>query len=406
MSRTVEHPMALRIIDRYMFKEIVVPTCLGMAVFVFVFMVSKLFRVTEMVVDQGVPLGYALKLFLCLVPAILIFVVPMAFLLGVLLALARLSGDSEVVALKASGISFYRLSPSVALLAALTCVTTAFLVFCGVPWGSKNFRETLLHLAETKAKIEVRERVFNDQFGDLVIYVDKRTGQGNIYEGVMVYDEREEDTRSVIFARTGNLVSDPDNQRVVFYLSDGSIHSQDAGQEVYRTIEFATYRLTVDLKKELAKVRRRGGMRMLEKEMSISDLRRKINRRRSQGATIRPQLVELHFKFAIPFAALVFGLVGMPLGLQRSQSGRSWGFVLSLCVLLLYYVLYTVGKNLATYGVMSPVLAAWSPNILFGALGLYLFVKTANESPLRLLVWMDQILRRVRKRWGRFFQGA
>jgi len=93
-----------KIIDRYILKEILVPAGIGVGVFTFVFLVSKLFRVTEMVVDKGIPLGYAIKLFLCLIPAFLVFVIPMAFLLGVLLALGRLSADNELIALKTSGV--------------------------------------------------------------------------------------------------------------------------------------------------------------------------------------------------------------------------------------------------------------------------------------------------------------
>ena len=397
--------MGLKLIDRYILKEIMVPAGIGTGVFIFVFMVSRLFRVTEMIVDQGIPPLYAIKLFLCLIPALLVFVVPMAFLLGVLLALARLSADNEIVVLKASGIGLYRMIPPVAVLSVLTFLCTAFFVFYAVPWGSKSFRETLLTLAGTKAKVDIQERVFNAPLGDIVIYVDSVSHGGKTLEGIMIYDERDPEANYTIIARNGRLAPDPGSQRVILHLSNGTIHTREVSGETYRTIAFQTYQFIISLREEIEKARGKGGMRILEKEMSIGDLREKIKRKKAAGENIRPQLVELHFKFAIPFAALIFGLVGIPLGVQRTQSGRSWGFILSLFVLLFYYILYCVGKDLASYGVVSPIMAAWAPNILFGALGVYLFRKTAKESPLQVILWGQKGLECLKAQWRKFARG-
>ena len=393
-----------KIIDRYLLKEILVPTGIGIGIFTFIFLVSKLFRVMEMVVDKGVPLLYALELFLCLIPSFLVFVVPMALLLGVLTALARLSSDNEIIALKTSGVGLYRLSPPVIFLAVITFFVTAFLVFYAVPWGSKNFHETLFRLAGTKAKLDVQERIFNDTFGDLAIYVNKVSQGGKGLEGIMIHDERDPQMNSTIVARRGYLAPDPQDQKLVLHLFDGSIHLHETQEETYRTINFNAYQFTIFLQEEIDKARKRVRVLMMEKEMSIADLQKKIKRYKDAGRNFRPQLVELHFKFAIPFGAFIFGLVGLPLGMQRTQSGRSWGFVLCAFVFLLYYVLYCFGKSLGASGIMSPPLAAWFPNIIMGALGVYLLVKTARESPLRILTWGDKGMEFLREKWKKFFR--
>jgi lipopolysaccharide export system permease protein len=394
-----------KIIDRYILKEIMVPFGIGMGGFTFIFLVSKLFRITEMIVDKGVPVGYAIQLFLCLIPAFLVFVTPMAFLLGILTALARLSADNEIIALKTSGVGLYRMSPPIIFLSLATFLFTAFLVFYAVPWGSKNFRETLFQLAGTTAKLDVDERIFNATFGDLVIYVNKVSPGERILEGVMIYDERDPQTNSTIIARKGYLIPDPAEKKLVLHLSDGSIHAQEAQEgkgKTYRTINFNAYQFTISLQEEMEKERKRAKVKMLEKEMSIADLRDKIKRFQEQGKNIRPQLVELHFKFAIPFGALIFGLVGLPLGIQRTRSGRSWGFVLCAGIFLLYYVLYTIGKDLGVSGIISPFWAAWLPNILLGTFGTYLLVKTARESPLHIISWADKWIEFLKKKWKRF----
>jgi lipopolysaccharide export system permease protein len=394
-----------KIIDRYILKEMMVPFGIGMGVFTFIFLVSKLFRITEMIVDKGVPVGYAIQLFLCLIPAFLVFITPMAFLLGILTALARLSADNEIIALKTSGVGLYRMSPPVIFLSLATFLFTAFLVFYAVPWGSKNFRETLFQLAGSTAKLDVDERIFNATFGDLVIYVNKVSPGERVLEGVMIYDERDPQTNNTIIARKGYLVPDPAEQKLVLHLFDGSIHAQEAQEgkgKIYRTINFNAYQFTISLQEEMEKERKRAKVKMLEKEMSIGDLRDKIKRLQEQGKNILPQLVELHFKFAIPFGALIFGLVGLPLGVQRTRSGRSWGFVLCAGIFLLYYVLYCLGKDLGVSGIISPFWAAWLPNILLGALGTYLLVKTAQESPLHIISWVDKWIEFLKKKWKRF----
>jgi lipopolysaccharide export system permease protein len=392
------------IIDLYILKEILVPIGIGMGIFTFIFLVSKLFKITEMVVEKGIPVLYAIKIFLCLIPAFLVFVAPMSLLLGILTALTRLSADNEIIALKTSGVGLYRLSPPVIFLSFITFLFTTFLVFYAVPWGSRSFRETLFQVAGTQGKLDVKERIFTSPFGDLVIYVNKVSPNEKLLEGVMIYDERDPQINSAIIARRGYLTPDPQAQKLVLNLFDGSIHSQEVKGETYRTINFNTYQFTIFLKEEMEKERKRTQVRMLEKEMSIHDLREKIKNLREQGVNVRPQLVELYFKFAMPFGALIFGLVGLPLGVQRTQSGRSWGFVLCAVVFLLYYVLYCLGKDLGASGIISPSLAAWLPNILFGVLGAYLFVRTAQEAPLRILSWVDKGMAFLREKWKRFFR--
>lgn len=393
-----------KIIDLYILKEILVPSGIGMGIFTFIFLVSKLFRITEMVVEKGIPVLYAIKIFLCLIPAFLVFVAPMSLLLGILTALTRLSADNEIIALKTSGVGLYRLSPPVIFLSLITFLFTTFLVFYAVPWGSRSFRETLFQVAGTQGKLDVKERIFTSPFGDLVIYVNKVSPSEKVLEGIMIYDERDPQVNSAIIARKGYLTPDPKAQKLVLSLFDGSIHSQEVKGETYRTINFNTYQFTIFLKEEMEKERKRTQVRMLEKEMSIHDLREKIKGLKERGINFRPQLVELHFKFAIPFGALIFGLVGLPLGVQRTQSGRSWGFALCAVVFLLYYVLYCLGKDLGASGIISPSLAAWLPNILFGVLGAYLFVRTAQEAPLRILSLVDKGMTFLRDKWKRFFR--
>ena len=385
------------ILQRYIFRETLIATIIGIGVFTFGFMMGKIFRIVDMMMERGIPAWYGVKLFLCLTPSFLIFVIPMAFLLGVLVSLGRMNVDREILALKTSGIGIMRLVPPLLLLASVTTVVTALLLFYGVPYGSRSFRETLFEAAQSKITPRIREGTFNNLFSQMVIYSEKTTG--GRWERVMAYRE-ENGGLSVIFARKGILMSEPGRRRIVFRFRDGNLHQQDE-KGGYQIINFDTYDLNISLEEQLRAAKKMSEAHMLEKEMSISDLKAKIERYRKRGRDVRPLFVELHFKFAIPFAAFVFALLGIPLGAHPSSSGRSWGFILSSLVILIYYVMYCVGKVLATAGVIPPWTGAWLPNITIGLLGIYLLIKVVRESPILLLDGLGWMTEGGKRAWKR-----
>jgi lipopolysaccharide export system permease protein len=176
----------------------------------------------------------------------------MAFLLGTLLSFGRLSGDSEITAFKASGMSLYQLFLPISILSICAYLLTTFLVFYGLPWGNRGFMATLYLIAQTKADIEIKERVFNDVFNGLVVYVDKVPIQGKRMEGVLIYDERDKEKVNTIFAKEGFLVSNPKAQEIVLRLLNGDIHRFESKTNVYQKMQFNTYDIRLELGKSFA----------------------------------------------------------------------------------------------------------------------------------------------------------
>ncbi len=382
------------IVDRYLSREIVKYSLTGLLVFTFSFMTGKIFRVTEMVLDRGIPFFYALKFMLLLTPSFLVFVIPMALLLGVLLALSRMSADREVLALKTSGVGAQRFLRPVLAVALVATLSTGFLTLYGVPWSIRAFKESLFEAASKALKPRIREKVFHNLLPGVVIYVDE-IHEGRM-RGVLLYDEREAGQHNLIVAQEGLLAVEPKGRKLSLRLFKGEIH-QEAEGGTYRVAEFEHYTLNLAYGEMLEAAKRKSRVRLLEKEMSTRELKEKIQRRKEEGKDIRPQLVELHFKFAIPFAALVLGFLGLPLGTYHTRSGRSFGFVISLFVILLYYILYCFGKALATGGLIPPWAGAWFPNGVLLALGIYLFRKSLEESPVLLLELMERGLEALRR---------
>lgn len=374
-------------IHRYIAREIAVPTALGLLVFTFVLLMGRILKLVEMVINKGVPLAETGKLFLYLLPAFLVITLPLALLLGVLLGFGRLSADSEVVALKSSGVSLYGMMKPVIGLALLASAITAGLTLFLEPSGNAAFRNQVFQIASSRASIGIQARVFNDEFDGLVLYANDLDEQRSIMHGVFISDERVGTTPAVILAQRGRVIPDRETQTLTLRLEDGEIHRRPPGdaRDTYQVIGFTTYDINLNLGQQLPAAESR---RVKEKELSLQEIRAAL-----QGAATVAErnvfMVELHRRFILPVAPLVFALIGVPLGIQSHRSGRGGGFTLALAVFLAYYMLLSFAETLAIEGNFPPIVTLWTSTVLFLAGGAYLLHLAAVERRLALL---DQIL--------------
>ena len=358
----------------YIFKEIPPPFLVGMVTFTFMLLMGRFLKLAEMVVEKGVPLGDVIRMVLYLLPSFWLYTIPMALLLAILLAFGRLSGDSEVTAMKSCGISLYGLLPPPLAFSLLACLGCLWVTVYAVPWGNSSFKKLMVEIAQSSAGIVVKEKVFNNAFPGMVIYAESLDQKGQTMEGVIIHDERDPNQSATIFARSGALLADPRARAIEFHLQDGSIHRTAEGAG-YRMVDFQEYNLRValaDNRPAPAKV----------SEMTLSELRRPP--RGSDAKKVRSMLLEFHSRLALPFSCFVFTLLAMPLGIQNRRSGKASGFSLSIAVILLYYVALSAFDTLGEKGFLAPFLASWAPNLLFLTLAGYLFKKTASEQPLPL----------------------
>ena len=380
----------------YLLKELFPSFFLGLTGFTFVLLTGRILQLTELFVNKGVPLPYLLKLVYYLLPSFLVLTIPMATLLSVLTTFNRLSSDNEITALKASGVSLYQMTPPVGILALLAFSATVLLSTHALPKANHESRSLLYEMASTKAHAGVRERVFNDDFAGLVLYVEKVIPHADIWENVFISDSRNPSETVTIVAPEGTVLSDPLTMTVTLRLKNGAIHQLGRKSDSYQKIDFNTYDLRLDLKTTW---RERSDTQKHPADMNLQELSRAISLRRAQGADTKPQWVKVHEKFSIPFACLVFGLIAVPLGVQaRSyRAGKSAGFAWSLGVLLVYYLMTNTGTSLAERGAILLEVGMWAPNALLLLLGLYLLVKAARESPVFFIVFLNRLVEKIRR---------
>jgi lipopolysaccharide export system permease protein len=369
----------LKILDRYILKEMTSTFFVGIGAFTVTLLLGKIIRLTEMIVNKGVGFWVILRLFLLMLPSFLIVTIPMATLLATLSTFGRMASDKEVVALKTSGVSLYRLLYAPALFATLACVVNLYLSIQVIPWGNRTFKNLLLQVVRTQAGLGLREGVFNSDLEGFIIYVRNLKSEGRVLEGILLADSREKENCKVILARKGELIIDPEGVRTILRLSDGSVHfTFFKNPATYRELSFDRYELILDFNRLTDNPLER---KKVDREMTFSELLAKMGE--EKAAKLHPHFfTEFHKKFSIPFAAIVFILIGTPLGIRVKRSGRVSGFSLSVALVLFYYLLFSLGEALGSKGRISPFLAVWFPNILLGGLGTgFLFLEAKEKWP-------------------------
>ncbi|HSD10416.1 MAG TPA: LPS export ABC transporter permease LptF [Candidatus Binatia bacterium] len=388
----------MRIVDRYILRELAVPFVLGLGIFTSVLLIVRILKLVEMVVNRGVPLLQVLKLFSYILPGFLEVTVPMALLLAILVAFGRLSSDSEVIAMRASGIGLYRLFLPVGVFATAVAVMTLGLSVYVRPWGNFLLRTGLYEIVKARASAGIKSKVFNDDFAGLVIYVDRIEPPGNQLFGVLISDLRDPRQHNTVYARSGLLQTSEDSHAVTLRLYEGGMFSAPSATDGYQDTRFSTYDITLDLDLALADARSRPKD---ASEMGLGELRRTIAAREADHETSFAEQVELHRKFSIPFGCLVFAALGVPLGIQPTRAVHSRGFSVSLLLIFAYYLLLTLGQNLGERGALRPPIAVWLPNLSLSLVAAMLLRRAASDSGPSQPALFDRSVSLLRSRWPR-----
>jgi len=364
-------------LNLYICREIAVPFLLGLATFTGILLMGRLLKIADLVVAKGVPLADITKIIVYLLPGFCIVTIPMAFLLSLLLAFGRLSADSEVTAMKASGVGLSSFLPPVLTCALVAYLATTFITVYALPWGNSAFKQLIYGEIETRATTSIRERVFLDDFPGITLYAERSDPDKHTLEGVLIHDERDASAPSTIFAEHGVVAADTVSRVVRMRLMNGSIH-RTMGKGGYRLVEFKDYDLSLRL------VPTDKSAFTNELDMTFKELRAAMKLPGQEPKNARNLQLEFHRRFSLPFACFVFAIIGVPLGIQNERSDKGSGFSVSIAIILLYYIILSAGKILGERGILDPVAAVWLPNLLFLIAGLYLFHKTAREEKILL----------------------
>jgi lipopolysaccharide export system permease protein len=378
-----------RILDRYITRELLAPFFLSIAVLTLALFLQRMFRLVEFILSKGSSLAATGKLLLYIMPSFLVLTIPMSLLIASLTAFTRLSSDSEVTALKASRISLYEMiRPVLHVAIVLFLITTAIAHFVA-PRANFAFKAQLFELVRNRAMVGLEQGIFSSTFDGMVVYVDQMNSLDDM-TGIFISDERSAQEPYVITARQGQLSTDPDRFSVTLNMRQGTINLQPREEGTYTLMSFDTAALNLDINR--GAIRGRSERTSIE-ETDSYELVQLARTARAEGQPSRPYEIELHKRLSISFACLVFGLVGAPLGIRRTRSGRSAGIAIAMGVILIYYLVLGTGANLAETQALSPAAAYWVPNLLVTLAALALVFKKGHEIYFGIYHRLDTVIR-------------
>ncbi len=373
-----------RTIYKYIGQELWPTFAASLFAAVFVILATKMLSITELIVTHGVRASQVGRMVVYLLPDILAFALPAASLMAVVVGFLRLSADNEIIALKSCGISLYQTLPPVVALSLLGMVLGLLISIAAVPWGNRSFKELLFQIAESKADLGIKERVFSEPFDGVVFYVNSFSARDRIMRDLFVVDRRDPALTHTIVAGEGRIYRHSKERAITLRFRDGTVFVSAAGQGKDRTIRFDTYDLNVGLQDILKAL---AGRKRAPKEMTVRELVAGLRSAESGREKYNQTVIELMERFAIPLAVLLMGIAGVPLGSQLRTAGRTAGVGVSLLVFLAYYLCLAAARSVCETGAVPPALGVWIPDLLLAVICIYLLRRVAREQAVFNLSW-------------------
>ncbi len=435
----------MKMIDRYIFKEHLIPFILSLLVLLFILLANFLLRTIDKFLGKGLSIDLLFEYLFYNMAWIVALAVPMAVLIATLTAFGRFSSDNEITAMRTCGISTFKLLRAPILFGVIIAATMIYFNNLILPDMNHKARSLSANISKKRPDLEFTEGQFTEAIPNYSIYVGKRkqlNGENRFYE-INIFNTRSDGSKRTITADNGTVESIDD--AILLHLNDGEIHEMMANGTDYTKIEFEKYDIVVpidNLVLQRKNLRTRGDREMTYSMMSqrihdldnsaqkvknsiksrmedeferlvsidnqlieslfhqndpkvlksfkkrMKNLKRGVNNDSRLLANYTNKknryLVELNKKFSIPVASIVFILVGAPLGVMARRGNFAISGAISLGFFILYWAFLIAGENLADRGNISPFISMWLPNIILGALGIYLIYKNSkNRSKIK-----------------------
>ncbi len=359
----------------YLATEMLAPFFASFIIINSVFFLVKLIPFLNFTLELNIGLSDFIRLFAFLFPNIFLYSIPMAAMIGITIGFARLSSDSEILALKASGISIYQVLPPTIVVAILIALFTAFFSIKLIPLSEISMKRLVYQLMTEKINHGIKEHSFTEALGDVVVHVDKINDKTGEWEKVWVSDMRGVQNPVITMASTGSMKSNIEDMMVSIVLRNGSLHRP--GNENAQIVQFERYIINIPLLPPDSKA-----TRLKRSSLTMSELLENSQLETQNTTHKRKLLIEYHKRLVLPFGCLMISLIGLPLGLQARPGKKAIGIQAGLAVFILYYILFTFGKTLAEEDVLPIPIAMWTPNILFLLLAIFWIIRISNEKPL------------------------
>ena len=363
-----------RLLYTYLINQVLAPFYASLIIITSILFLSRLIPILDIILAYNISLADFIRLYAYFTPQLLIFALPMSSMMAMILGITHLNNEKELMVLKASGISLYRMLPPVLLFALVTALLTGLCSIYLIPNGKKAKVELAYQLAKEKFEKSLHEKRFSESIGDIVLYadhIDKRTGT---WRGVYISDIRDAEHPVTIIAENGKIAADASAGILDISLNNGVLNRETSTSS--QTIDFASY----DMHLPLETPRKNPLAKLDETTMLQSELLSEVARLGRNNPASILYLNEYHKRLALPVSCFILTLLGFPLGFLSGPRHKTIGIPFGLIIFMLFYVLLLASDILSESLILPPAAAMWMPNLIFLLLTALLFNSVARET--------------------------
>lgn len=381
----------LRITDRYLIIEQLKPFLAGVAAFMIIMISNTLYIFMELIVKSGVDVVTVLKMVAYSLPAIIVVTLPVAYMFATLLALGRLGRDSEIIALRACGVSLSRIIAPVIGMSLVISALGFWMQEKVVPYSNRQTVEVLKNMMRKNPEkaIQAAKFIESDKRDFYIREVDREKG---ILRDIFVLDRSKPSLPQTITAER----SEREKARWVMY--NGMLRKLDQKGFIDHEIRFDRMEIEMELQQEMV-----FSNQLDVRQLASGDAAKLIEDKKKAGQNVNAELLDYYTKFSLPLATFFTILLAAPIGIMFSKFGNYFGVAISIALVFVWYVTYSIFTSLGKAGTVTPMLAAWVQNIAFGGVGLLLLMQLSGlklfallSLPFRIVWWpFAKILKRT-----------
>ena len=424
----------MKLLNRYILRESIIFFLINLFTFTGILLTIRMLQFAALIINKGVAPKYIINIFISIIPTFLEIAIPMAALLGVMLAFARMSGDSEIIVMRGVGVSLIEMIKPIIFLAAAFFLISLYISRNLSPWGNNSLEQNLFEIAQNKSTSGLNEGVFN-KLGKITLYSEEIDDKDGNLKKVLIDDKRDEKSRKIIFAQSGRILSNPEDRSIILKLENGYIHEIINGN--YSLTNFSNNNLLINFNEinqseednpsQDKRVREMYPEEIKEQILKYTAFKQEVESTENDFSKLRPEtfnaldkvsinsLSQINRKirrlkteegrrWSMPFSTFLLTILGLPLGIVPPRTQKSWGVGLSvtigLIVFTLYYVLLSLGIALGEGGKIPVVLGLWLPNIIAGIICVIIIYKVTTEKWNSIANGVEIALDKILKKFG------
>jgi lipopolysaccharide export system permease protein len=362
-----------RLLNTYLINQVLAPFYASLIILTSILFLSRLIPILDIILGYNIGLIDFFRLYAYFTPQLMLFALPMSGMMGVILGTTALNNENELMVLKTSGISLYRMLPPIILVALSAALLTGLFSIYLLPAGKKAKVELAFQLVKEKIERSIPEKRFSESLGDIVLYADSIDQKTRAWKGVYISDMKDPRHPITIISESGIISADSTRGTLSISLQNGVLNRTSA--DAVQTINFKGYDMNLPLEtptsNPLAKVD--------ETTMLQSELLEEADRKGRNSREAATYLIEFHKRLALPVSCFILTLLGFPLGFLSGPRHKTIGIPLGLAIFVLYYVLFTGSKIISESMLLPAGIAIWLPNLLFLILTMLFIKSVARE---------------------------